>query len=224
MRGKIFEYNSETKSGLIVSEDGATYTFIFEEYQSYSDPIPDGEVDFLVDESNAIEIYPLHDEVEPHVTTKKSSRGSTVWMKLSLIVAIGVLLAVLVYSELERHNMKELQNVYHAQIEKIKEYVNEGNCDEAFSEYTHARETRKSVGELGLYYSIEPFAVQAHAIDIAECYAQSNNFENATNILDAEEVKSGEYQRKASEIYTKAGENEKARVAQLKAEKFDHGE
>lgn len=180
------------------------------------------EVDFESDGDVATDIDVLSAYTDDyHPDAPKTSAASKMLMKLSLIFGIGAFLAVMIYSEIERRQINETQKQYHEQLMKIKAYVNEGNCTEAASEYSRARETRKRVYELGLYYSIEPFAKQAHAIEIAECFAQSNDFINALKILDAEEVHDADYLRKASTIYENAGEKSKAQEAKSKADKYD---
>ncbi|HEX5624047.1 MAG TPA: hypothetical protein VFX57_06385 [Sulfuricurvum sp.] len=156
-----------------------------------------------------------------HHVTKVPSPLSKMIMKVSLILGIGGLVALLIYSEIDRRNIKETQKLYHAQIATIKEQLNDGNCTEAEAEYSRAKQTRNSVFESGLYYSIEPFAKQAHAIEIAECFAQDKDFYSAVKLLDEEAIDDADYLRKASEIYKTAGENEKAQEARVKAEKFD---
>lgn len=222
MRGIILEYNSDTQSGLIEDEEGNCYPFDIHDCKSSIRPMIGAEVDFESDGDVATDIDVLSAYTDDyHPDAQKTSTASKMLIKLSLILGIGAFLAVMIYSEIERRHINETQKEYHAQLMKIKGYVNEGNCTEAASEYSRARETRKRVYELGLYYSIEPFAKQAHAIEIAECFAQSKDFINAVKILDAEEVHDSDYLRKASGIYENAGEKSKAQEAKSKADKYD---
>lgn len=221
MRGKIYEYNRDTKSGLILSVYESTYRFDLEEYESDDEPVAGVEVDFITDGSAALEIYPVADK-EPSVSVApKSPKSSAWWMSIAALVGLGAILGVIIYSEIERRNIKEIQNDYHSQIKLIERYLEEKNCTQASMEYNSARKTRQIVDRMGLYYSIQPFAIQAHTIEIAECYFESDDYENALRILDAEDVRNGEYQRRMSELYKKMGEESKAGEAKLKADKFD---
>lgn len=221
MRGKIYEYNRDTKSGLIISVYETTYRFDLEEYESDNEPISGTEVDFIADGSVAVEIYPVPEDEAVNVTAANSRKPMVTWMSIALVLGVGAVLGVIVYSEIERRDIKATQESYHAQIAEIERYLDEKNCTQALNEYGRARETRQTVDRLGLYYSIEPFAIQAHAIEIAECYVEADDYENAIDVLDAQEVQNGEYQRKASEIYEKVGEKAKAQEARSKADKFD---
>ncbi|MFZ2891052.1 hypothetical protein [Sulfuricurvum sp.] len=222
MHGKIFEYNSNTQSGLIIDVYQNTYRFVLEEYKdSTTTHIAGANVEFNSDGNIATDIHLVFANQQ---TNQSSSSGSKMVMMLTLIIGIGSFVAVMIYSELERKNIKEVQNFYHAQIKKIEGYLEAKNCVEALDEYKRARETRHKVDEQGLYYSIEPFAIQAHAIDIAECYAQSEDYESTIKILDTEDVRNADYLRKASEIYNSIGEKEKAQEVKLKADKYEQGQ
>lgn len=219
MQGKIFEYNANTQSGLIIDVYHNTYRFEMGEYKAPSDPVVGSEVSFVSDGSVASDIHVID---SPSVPKKKISNSSKVAMIVTAILGIGGFAAIMVYSELERKSIKETQSRYHQQIDTIEASLQEGKCEDAHREYEKARMTRQTVDEQGLYYSIEPFAIQAHAIDIASCFAQNDDYENAIKILDAEVVHNADYMRKASEIYWKTGEKEKAKEIKSQADQFDH--
>ena len=145
--------------------------------------------------------------------------------KSTALLVIGILSAiifssVLVYSELENKKGKETQEMYHSEIKSIEKYLNDGNCTEAASEYNRAKETRNVIVERGLYYSLDSHAKQAHAIEIAECFAKNKEFDNAVAIVESEPSEDPDSLLRASLIYQGAGELEKAQLAKSKAEKF----
>jgi tetratricopeptide (TPR) repeat protein len=145
--------------------------------------------------------------------------------KSPALIAVGIvtliaLIAVLVYSELEKIKTEEMQEQYHSQIKNIENYLNEGNCTQAAFEYAAAKETRDVIVKRGLYYSLGSHAKQAHAIVIAECFAKNKEFERAVILLDSEINEDPDYLSRASVIYKKAGEPEKAEKAKSKAEKY----
>lgn len=136
------------------------------------------------------------------------------------IVSLIALIAVLVYSELEKMESEEMQKQYHSQLKTIENYLNEGNCTKAASEYALAKETREVIVERGLYYSLGSHAKQAHAIEIAECFAKNKEFDKAVALLDSEPSKDPDYLLRASVVYKSAGELLKAQEAKSKAEKY----
>lgn len=59
MQGKILDYNSEFKSGLIRGEDGNKYRFSIDDCKSAIKPRTNAEVDFEPSEDKAVEVYIL---------------------------------------------------------------------------------------------------------------------------------------------------------------------
>lgn len=59
MQGKILDYNSEFKSGLIRGEDGNKYRFSIDDCKSDLKPRPNAEVDFEPNGDKAVEVYIL---------------------------------------------------------------------------------------------------------------------------------------------------------------------
>jgi hypothetical protein len=138
------------------------------------------------------------------------------------IVTIVVVVLLLVYSELEQQERKEMQGIYHTKIENIKTYLNDGNCTEASFEYVNAKKMRDNIVKRGLYYSMEPHSKQAHAIEIAECFSNRKEFENAIEILTIEENNNPDFFLRASVIYKDSGDLSKAQELKAKAEQFEH--
>lgn len=140
------------------------------------------------------------------------------------IIGIGslvILVAILIYNEYDRRKIKEVQNQYELQIKQIETLLANGDCNEAQSEYLRAQNTRDKIFAMGLYYSLESHARQAHAIEIAECYANENAFKEAFEILDIDTIHDPDYLLRASIIYEKAGDTSMADKARSIAEKFD---
>lgn len=136
------------------------------------------------------------------------------------ILGIAAFALVLVYSELEKRDIKETQNRYHAEIKNIGNYLEEGNCTKAALEYARAKETRDKIAKKGFYYSFDSHAKQAHAIEIAECFAHRKEFADALPLLDIEGINDQEDLLRASVIYKNAGDTLKAEEAKSKAETF----
>ena len=63
MEGKILDYNSETKQGLIKSSDGNRYEFVAEEYRSQTEIKIGQNVDFQAEADKATAIYLLKGEL-----------------------------------------------------------------------------------------------------------------------------------------------------------------
>ena len=156
-------------------------------------------------------------EPEKHIPKKQP----TTFLPLIGIGSLVILVAILVYNELDRKKIKEVHDQYELQIKKIETLLSNGDCNEAQSEYLRAQETRDKIFNMGLYYSLESHPRQAHAIEIAECYANENAFEEALEILDIDAIHDPDYLLRASIIYEKAGDTSMADKARSIAEKFD---
>lgn len=157
--------------------------------------------------------------IEVDQTPKKSKFPILI---LFSIMSIVVIVALLVYSELEQQEMKEMQGIYHTKIKNIKSYLDEGNCTEAILEYADAKKMREDIVNRGFYYSIEPHSKQAYAIEIAECFSNREEFEYAVRILTTEERNNPDFLLRASEIYKNSGDLSKAQEIKAKAEQFEH--
>ncbi len=165
-----------------------------------------------------MENQPLRDE-DANLHSKPKKFRSTSW-KVFLIVSIVAFGAVLVYSEREKRDNREIQERYHGQIQTIEARLREGNCTEASREYAAAKKTREEIAQRGFYYSFDSHAKQAHAIEIAECYAKRRQYKTALSILEREPVNDPDGLLRASVIYENAGEKRKAREARAKAENY----
>jgi len=224
MQGKILSYDNEKETGLISGEDDNFYTMSRVDCNSLILPKAGAEVVFEPSGEKATEIYVVSKEVEEEVhlselDTRKKSKSTL--LPLLIIASIVAFIAVLVYSEIDRRNMEKVQNIYDVQIKKIETYIAQGNCREAASEYTHAQETRNKRAKMGLYYSLESHAKQAHAIEIAECYAKNKEFDTAVSMLDIKGIQDPDYLLRASVIYKNSGDISKAEEAKAMADKFD---
>jgi hypothetical protein len=154
--------------------------------------------------------------------SQNSKKGKFPTLILFGIVSLVVVTAMLIYSQRERSAIKVEQQAYHTKIDTIKTYLDDGNCTQAAYEYVEAKEMRDEIVKRGLYYSIESFAKQAHEIEIAECFAQRNEFENAVGMLHLEESNDPDYLIRASVIYNNSGDTQKGEEAKSKAEQFEH--
>ncbi len=229
MHGKITTYNIEEEIGTIHGEDGQDYTMSTVDCQSIIQPKIDAQVNFEPHGDKAVEIYVLSSQIadtsqhpssheQTHHIAKKSP--STL---LPYVVTGSVLIfiAVLIYGEYDRRNIQKVQDSYEMQIKKIETLLATDNCDEAHSLYLQAQETRKKIFEMGMYYSLDSHAKQAHAIKIAECYAVKNDFRKAIKLLDIQGIHDPDYLYRASIIYQNAGDTSKADEAISMASKYD---
>lgn len=148
-------------------------------------------------------------------------KSSTTFLPLIGIGSLVILIGILIYGELDRRNIREVQDQYALQIKKIETLLANGDCNEAQNEYLRAQETRDKIFKMGLYYSLESHARQAHSIEIAQCYANENAFKEALEILDIETIHDPDYLLKAAIIYENAGDTLMAEKARSIAEKFD---
>jgi tetratricopeptide (TPR) repeat protein len=156
--------------------------------------------------------------IEEDPSTSKKSKSAA--LIIVGILSLVIFMSLLIYSEVENTKGKETQQRYHSEIKNIEKYLNEGNCTEAASEYARAKETREVIVKRGLYYSLDSHTKQAHAIEIAECFAKNKEFDNAVGILDSEQSEDPEYLLRASIIYQNGGALSKAQEAKSKAEKY----
>lgn len=152
----------------------------------------------------------------------EDKKNSSFNLKLVVFISIAAFIGVMIYSELDRRGIREAQKEYQSTTALIKKMVDEGNCTDAFEYYIQAKVQRDSIAQSGLYYSLESHAKQAHAIEIAECFADQEDFDKAIDIIEMEEVHDPDYLFRAAVIYERFGDMEKAEAAKTMAEKFDH--
>jgi hypothetical protein len=134
-----------------------------------------------------------------------------------LLIFIGIL----IYGELDRRKMDEIQTVYHEQIKNIEVLLINRNCIQAQKIYLEAQITREKIFKMGLYYTLDSHAKQAHAIEIAECFADKNEFDKATSILEIKTIHDPDYLFRASQIYKNANNAQMAAQAKAMAQKYD---
>lgn len=225
MHGKIIIYDSEVEIGLVRGEDGKNYTLSILDCRSSIAPIIGVDVNFEPHEDKATEIYVISTEVHHnslaesiHHIPKKSP--STI----PRLVAIGSLLifiALLIYAELNRKKTREGHDFYASQIKEIEKQLINENCTGAKDEYFHAKDTRNKIEKRGFYFSMNNHAEQAHAIEIAECYARKNEYSEAISMLDINDTHTPDYLLRASVIYKGSGDIEMAEKAKSMADEFD---
>lgn len=226
MHGKIISYDNETEIGIIRGEDNNNYTMSNVDCRSVILVSVGAEVNFEPHADKATEIYVISSNVHPqqshvnefHHTAKKPA---PTLLPLVAIVSLVMLIGILIYGEIDRRKMDEIQTVYHEQIKKIEVLLINNNCAEAQKVYLDSKETRKKIFKMGLYYTLDSHAKQAHAIEIAECYANQNDFYKATSILDIKTIHDPDYLLRASKIYKNYGDEEMAAQAKSMAEKYD---
>lgn len=154
-------------------------------------------------------------------TYRTLKKSPTTLLPLVGIGSLIIFIAVLIYGELDRRNMKEVQDIYELQIKNIETLLASGDCEQAQSEYLRAQKTRNKIVKMGLYYSLESHTKQAHAIEIAECYGNENAFKEAFEILDIEKIHDPDYLLRASIIYDNGGDPSMADKARSIANKYD---
>ncbi|MDP2078850.1 MAG: hypothetical protein Q8N01_07630 [Sulfuricurvum sp.] len=137
------------------------------------------------------------------------------------IASLVIFIAIMIYGELDRKNIRKAQELYELEIEKIKTLLANGECEQAQSEYLNAQETREEINKMGRYYSLETHTKQARAIEIAECYANENAFKEAFEILDIHAIHDPDYLIRASIIYENGGNTSMADEARSMADKYD---
>ncbi len=229
MQGKILDYNSDMKSGFLRDENENKYHFFMGDCTNPEKLTVGADVDFEHDGEKATKITVIDTVNEMTAndakftkkeSIKKSKKIMSVVLNLILVLTIGIIITLLIMSELQKRKLKEVQKHYESQISSIKNYLLEANCANAALEYDQAGNTRKEIYKYGAYYSIETHSQRGHAIDIAECFANENDFNNAVKMLDIKNANSADYFNRASIIYKKAGDNESAQEAHLKAQQI----
>ncbi len=229
MQGKILDYNSDMKSGFLRDEHENKYHFFVGDCTNPEKLKMGADVDFEHDGEKATKITVIdtardlsanNAKLTKKMSEKKSKKFISALLILILILTIGGLIAIVIVSEIQKKKLEEVQKRYEAQISSIKKYLLEGDCANAVLEYDQASNTRSEIYKYGAYYSIETHAQHGHAIDIAECFANENDFKNAVKLLNIKNANSADYFNRASIIYKKAGDNESAQESHLKAQQI----
>lgn len=225
MHGKIINYDSETEIGLVSGENGKNYTLSIVDCRSMIPPKAGLNVNFEPHIDKATNIYVISAEV-PHNAPVESTHHAAKKPRSNLprLVAIGslvIVIALLIYAELNRKKTREGHDFYASQIKQIETLLINGNCTEAKDEYLRAKETRNTIEKRGFYFSMHNHAQQAHAIEIAECYAHKNEYNEAISMLDINDTHTPDYFTRASVIYNDAGDTEMAEKAKSLADEFD---
>ncbi len=228
MHGKIISYDYEIEIGLIRGEDNNNYTMSIVDCRSVILVSIGAEVNFEPHADKATEIYVISSQVHPaqshspvheyHHVTKKPI---PTLLPLVAIGSLAMLIGVLIYGEIDRRKMEEIQTHYHEQIKKIEILLITNNCTQAQNVYVDAQKTRNNIFKMGLYYTLDSHAKQAHAIEIAECYANKNDYYKATSMLDIKTIHDPDYLFRASKIYKNSGDDKMAAEAKSMADTFD---
>jgi hypothetical protein len=163
----------------------------------------------------------IGDGITTHETHHVIKKPAKTLLPYVVIGSLAIFCGVLIYGEMDRRKMEEIQTVYHEQIKKIEILLISTNYTQAQSVYTDAQKTRNKIFKMGLYFTLDSHAKQAHAIEIAECYTNKNEFDKATSMLDIKTIHDPDYLFRASTIYKSSGDNEMADEAKSMAEKYD---
>jgi hypothetical protein len=226
MHGKIISYDSETEIGMIRGQDNNTYTMSAVDCRSVILVTLGAEVNFEPHADKATEIYVISSAVisskthiaEHHHSKKKPTKT---YLREVIIGSLVIFIGILIYGELDRRKMDEIQTVYHEQIKNIEVLLINRNCIQAQKIYLEAQITREKIFKMGLYYTLDSHAKQAHAIEIAECFADKNEFDKATSILEIKTIHDPDYLFRASQIYKNANNTQMAAQAKAMAQKYD---
>ena len=229
MQGKILDYSNDMKSGFLRDEGENRYHFFRGDCTNPEELKMGADVTFEHDGEKAIEITVIERVRDNSVSekegiqaasAKKSKKMISILLIAMLIFAIGGLIVIQRISEIQDQKFLEIEKKYELQIKSIKKYLIEGECSKATSAYIQAGDTRREIYKHGAYYSIETHSQHAHAIDIAECFTNKKDFKDAVKMLDIENSNTPDYFNRASIVYKKAGDTERAQEAHLKAQEF----
>lgn len=225
MHGKIINYDSEIEIGIVSGEDGKNYTLSIVDCRSIVPPKAGLNVNFEPDDDKATKIHVIAAAVS-HNTPPESTQhvAKKPLSNIPRLVAIGslvIVIALLIYAELNRKKTREGHDFYASQIKQIETLLVNENCSGAKDEYLHAKDTRNQIEKRGFYFSMHNHAQQAHAIEIAECYARKNEYSEAIHMLDINDTHTPDYLTRASVIYNDAGDIEMAAKAKALADEFD---
>jgi hypothetical protein len=225
MKGKILDFNSDMKSGHVRDENEHKFPFFIGDCTNPQKITIGVTVNFEHDGEKATSITILEDanDISTHeeymnkkLLAEKSKKNNSILLIVIVMLSLGVLIAILVISKMQDNKFDDVAKRYEEQISSINKYLNEGDCSSAIAQYNQADNTRNDLYKYGRYYSIETHAEHAHAIDIAECFANQNDFVDAVKMLDINNTNSVDYLNRAAIIYKKAGDFASAQQAQSK--------
>lgn len=226
MQGKILDFNNEVKSGFLRDESDNRYHFFIGDCTNPEKLELGANVDFEHDGEKAVNIT-IMDRLNETSTAKgrlakkmAEKKMTSILLILILILTIGGLIAIEMVSNTQKKKMDEVQERYESQIALIKEYLLKRDCSSAASQYYQAKDTRSEIYKYGSYYSIETHAQRGHEIEIAECFVNEKDFANAVKMLDINSRHSADYLKRASMIYQKSGDTDRAQEAHMKAQQI----
>jgi len=229
VRGKILNYNNDLKSGFLRDENEKRYHFFRGDCSNPEKLTMGADVHFEQDGEKATKITVIESVVDTSVaeekfikaaSAKKSKKIISTFLILTLLLTIGGLVVIQRMSIIQERKLEEIEKKYESQIKNINKYLLKEECSKAALEYNKAGDTRREIYKYGAYYSIETHAQHAHAIDIAECFANKKDFKNAIKMLDSKSAHTPNYFNRASIIYQKAGDSAHAREMYRKGEEF----
>jgi len=150
MQGKILDYNTEFKSGLIRGEDGNKYRFSIDDCKSTIAPKVGAEVDFEPNGDKAVEIYVVTKDtveaikniassaVDAATTTVKSSKGTIkkiIFVAIAIFVVFAGIAAFVGYLQEQREQ------------QRITDLINQCNSNNAKACYEYSMELKYYSGE-----------------------------------------------------------------------------
>lgn len=156
MQGKILDYNSEFKSGLIRGEDGNKYRFSIDDCKSDLKPRPNAEVDFEPNGDKAVEIYVMTkntlDELKNvaslavNATTnvakeavKKTKSIIPTIITLIILGGIGLAISYVINDYLPEQKRLKIEEERIALMNEGNELLKSGDYQNAISKYKSAK-------------------------------------------------------------------------------------
>lgn len=206
MQGKILDYNSEFKSGLIRGEDGNKYRFSIDDCKSDLKPRPNAEVDFEPNGDKAVEVYILtkdtvdaiKDIASSAVTAttnvakeavKKTKSIIPIIITLIILGGIGLAISYVFNDYLPKQKRLKIEEERIALMNEGNKLLKSGDYQNAISKYESAKTL-----DTDIYYDsyrqcvIEnPDGPCGHAeqydFKIAHAYIGLNNPDKALQLL-----------------------------------------
>jgi len=195
MNGKILDYNSELKSGLIRGNDGNKYRFSIDDCKSDLKPRPNAEVDFEPSSDKATEIYILTKDsiddikdlassvVGVTTNTVKASTGKIKKVILT-VISIGILGFIIVVIINLAVYYNEKQEILKTNTQ-ISELVSEGD------RLLRANDFQNAVFKYEAAKKIDPYSDSTYRVPtgwrydykMAECYLGMDKPKKALSLI-----------------------------------------
>jgi ElaB/YqjD/DUF883 family membrane-anchored ribosome-binding protein len=206
MQGKILDYNTEFKSGLIRGEDGNKYRFSIDDCKSDLKPRANVEVDFEANSDKAVEIYVMTkdtlDDVKDvassainatayaaKVGADKSKKFIPIFFGLIIAGALVIGVIVLVADQSQKQKYAEQLDQERQQINSIKnEYTDLTSKANQLMQSKDCVQAEKILQDANQKLSTNPSLTDenqwTHKYDLAECYLSSNKPMKALSIIE----------------------------------------